>query len=362
MINTSFAKKLLGACALVSAFTLHAAEQKGSHSLNYGFSLSSEEQQQAQQLAIQNAVERWVVEKNPEHFENYKVMKAEINANIDDYVLGVDTQSERDRKNKLYIVTARVNINEQALLDTLLERTEVVNGEQKYLTFVFVAREKVGSESNSFREATQGKEQTDSVSKERDANSASQSKGRDQTVRRENREIKYKDKPLWNVATTNEIDTAMNSVFARANYRVVEAATLEEETGGSLLIANFVDDFRFGDDVQSQTQGDAIKGLQSVNAIDPSKDDDISYFAVGSLTIDEEQVDKRTGNITTFVSITAKILDISGRRSFTAASVGSVVVKGEGPTSLVARNNALKLAAERAAEQLVGQLSSKQIR
>lgn len=352
-LKSYFVIVFLGALCFTSV--TQAVEQTGSYVVNYGAFLGGDERQEAEEKAIQNAIERWVAEKNPAHYENYKRMQATINSNVRDYILDFVSEADRDRDAKTYRVMARVNINEPKLLDTLLGASEAVAGESEYITFVFVAREQVASRKRSQKESTMEKEQANTIAKDRADNEATQTKRQSQTVRREDSEVVYKDEAIWDVTTTNEVDAAMGQVFTEANYLVVDAALLEDETGHMLQIDNFINDYKVGSDISSQTRRDSVRGLQSV------KTDPVRYFALGTLDVDEEIIDQQTGNIKVAVAVTGQVIDVK-RRGAVVAKVGPETMFGEGPTSLVAKNNALKLAAEQVAKRLVAQLSSKDIR
>ena len=149
------------------------------------------------------------------------------------------------------------------------------------------------------------------------------------------------------------MDIAVGAVFSAANYYVIDAALLEEETEGQLDVTNFIMDYEQGDDLTPTTKRDAVHGLRGL--LDP-----VQYLAIGTLDVDEHSTDSASGLYKVPVSVTAKILDVK-RRGSAVASVGPVQYIGLGPTPIVAKNNALKLAAEKMAAGLIGQLSSKSI-
>ena len=60
--------------------------------------------------------------------------------------------------------------------------------------------------------------------------------------------------------------------------------------------------------------------------------------------------------------MTGKVLDVSGRFPKTVSSVGPVQFAGLGNTETVARNNALTLAAEKAAQTMVDELNVRAVR
>lgn len=149
----------------------------------------------------------------------------------------------------------------------------------------------------------------------------------------------------------------MGDVFTDANYLVIDAEFLEEETGYLLSVEKFVEDYRSGDDLSAKTKRDALKGLVGLR----DSGEPVHYLAIGTLDVGSSQIDPKTGNHKVAVSVTGQVLSVL-KRGAAVAKVGPEVMFGEGPTVMVAKNNALKGAAQSVATQLVAKLSSKNIR
>ncbi|WP_101760091.1 hypothetical protein [Oceanicoccus sp. KOV_DT_Chl] len=332
----------------------HAVEQKASASVDYGFFLNAEQRSEAELIAQQKAIELWIVEKQPSQYKNYEKVKNDIDANIGDYILEyivLDTE----KKNKKYTVVIRANINEPKLQAKLLQPSnQATAGANALLSFIFVAREQVGKVSQSDKESSQTKSQNQEISKIRNDDNAGQAKSQTQTVGVKERSTQYNDKAIWEVSTTTEIDTAMGDVFTEAGYLVIDAAILEDESGKMLSVSAFINDYKNGSDISPATRKEAIQGMRALA-------DPVEYLALGTLDIDEQIIDPKTGNIKIAVSITGQVLSMKYRGA-AVAKVGPQVTFGEGPTVLVAKNNALKNAATLVAQKLVAKLSARNIR
>ena len=61
------------------------------------------------------------------------------------------------------------------------------------------------------------------------------------------------------------------------------------------------------------------------------------------------------------MTVTGKVLDVRGRFPRTVSSVGPMQYAGTGPSETVARTNALQLAAEKAAQQMINELNVKAV-
>jgi hypothetical protein len=158
------------------------------------------------------------------------------------------------------------------------------------------------------------------------------------------------DKIDWTVTPSSEIDTAMTGVFSDAGFQVVEAEYVESESHGLLSIAAVRKDFSKGDELTASTMRNTAGGVHAAG---------INYLAEGTLDVGIHDTDPVSGNVRVFVTVTGKVLDVSGRFPRTLSSVGPVQFAGLGPTETVAKTNALKLAAENAARQMADELTAK---
>ena len=339
--------------------TSMAIEQKGVAEIDAGRSADRKERNAAIEEALRNAVETWVAEKQQSQFRNYQQMKPVIDADIESYVLSHQVISgDHDRKTQRYRVVLRATLNEPKLLDALLAASAgAPSGGGSYLTFLFVAREQIGTVTQSEKEATQVKSRTEGIAREREENSAAQTRSQEQSITVRQSERTMRDRALWDVATSNEIDAAMGEVFTDADYLVIDAGIVGGASDYQLNTDSFIDDYRTGNDIRAETKRAAYQGLASLRGTD----DEIQYLAIGTLDIEASELDDKTGNHRVAVAVTGEVWSVL-QRGATVAEVGPVTMIGEGPSELVARNNALKAAARRAAGDLVAKLSGRNIR
>ena len=86
------------------------------------------------------------------------------------------------------------------------------------------------------------------------------------------------------------------------------------------------------------------------------------YLALGTLDIGMQDTDPVTGLTRIYVTVTAKLIDVTTRFPRTVSSVGPVQFSGTGPDASVAQTNALKRAADSAARELAAQLNNAKVR
>lgn len=341
---------------LFGSFVATGTEFKGIGKVTYQGRLDKEERRLAEQKAVEAALQGWIVEVHPAHIKNFKKVEDELFSQLDEYVLNhVVLDTQQDKSTKKYSVAVRANLNAPLILEALLGPSgEVVGGDGELISYIFVARELIGKTSQSEEATSQIKAEEKTIGKRIGEDSASKYRSQERTAGIVKESTQFRDKALWDVTTAEQIDAAMGNVFTNANYYVIDAAILEEEANYLLSVNSFVEDYRYGTDITPETRRDAVKGLRSM-------EDPIRYFALGTLNVDEQLTNSVNGLVNVPVSVTGQVLDMK-RRGAAVVKVGPVQIIGEGPTFITARNNALKKAGEKAAAEIVAQLSSKNIR
>jgi hypothetical protein len=230
------------------------------------------------------------------------------------------------------------------------------------LTFVFVARQQDTAQSfddKVYQRADVGRaygEKTNEGESLR-GNSISTSGSREETVSVSTTTggsvTRRSDSLTWKVANANEVNTAMTGIFSSAGYEVVEAEYVESESNGLLSVDRIRKDFGAGDDLASATLRDTANGVRAAG---------IPYLAYGTLDVGMRDRDPVSGNVRIFVTVTGKLLDVSGRFPRTVSSVGPVQYAGLGPDESVARTNALRDAAEKTAQQMANEMNVRAVR
>ncbi|MBJ6984201.1 hypothetical protein [Luteimonas sp. MC1750] len=336
---------------------------RGTGSASFGMRLNPETRAQALEKAKTNALEAYVAETGPAKLRLFEARRTELLAQVDRYVLSsVILAENEDRKAKTYTVTIRAEINANLLQVSLDGGAAVLSAspaQKSPLTFLFMARSQDSVQSfqdreyrradatSTYSEGTQEGESfrgntigtTGSITR----NGSVSSTTGGSTTRRA-------DAITWKVASAANVNTAMSGAFSAAGYDVVDAEYVE---GGLFSIDRVRQEFSTGDDLSAQTLRDAAQGVNAAR---------IPYFAYGTLDVGMPGQDPATGNVRVYVTVTGKVLDMTGRFPRTVSSVGPVQFAGLGGDASVARTNALTEAAERAAQQMINELNVKGVR
>jgi hypothetical protein len=364
----SISKLLSASFVALSLFLVTSAQAevsiKGMAEISYDSwsKPDKKEIKKAKNKAVESAISRWASKQGGSFLKNFETVRPQVIKNLNDYVFGIKVVDEETNKDsKTYSVVIKAELDDVRLKNLVSSASDVANASEddlSYMTFVFVSRRQAlvqsfddkvykRKDSSVSEQGTEAEEATESG-----VEYASESSRTEKTTTGGST-TKRADKIEYTVSNANEISIAMTEVFGSNGFEVVEAEYLEEETDGLISVDAFKKDFSYGDDISSSTRRNAAKGARMV---------DIPFIALGTLDIGMQDKDPSSGLTRVFVTVTGKLISVKKRFPKTVASVGPVQFAGVGPNQTVAERNALKLAAQNAANELVNQMNAKGVK
>lgn len=349
------------------------ASAKGTASVTFSKKLTAAVKHDALQKAKVNALDRYFAEANAAKAKNFDLVRNQIVGTIDNYVLDVAILDEDvDEKLGTYKVIVRATINGARLENALQDSSAVANAtsaEKSLLTFVFVARQPKSIKSfddkvvkradvertasatgNHWEDATDSEKIGKSeISTGAAIHAEADFNGSDSTIVATGGSTTRKaDQIEWDVAPASEISDVISGIFSAAGYEVVEA----DYVPGIALDA-IRRDYATGDDLSAQTKSAAANGARG---------EKIPYLAYGTLDVGLSEKDPASGLQRVYVTVSARMLDVTARFPKTVSSVGPEQFAGLGPNPQVARINALKQAASVAGDKLMNALNAKGVK
>jgi len=293
----------------------------------------------------------------------YLSMQDAFISNLDAYMTVTIIDEEIDDKDKAkmrYTVVVRAKIDEtavQSVLRTNSAAGQQASGEGSPFAFLFVSREVTSRKEFKDKETDISASESDAVSQENVAvsgNSVSESSEQSsikKTTTGGSTEKKA-DRLQYAVASSQDINAAISNVLATAGFEIVEYDDVVSYCGGTEREV-IMQEFSESDDMSRESR----KG-----AIDGSRDCEVMLFATGTLDIGLGDIDPASGNSRVYVSARAQVWSLEKRLPKKVASVGPVQYAGLGADDKVAMRNALNIAAQEAANEIVSILNSKGIR
>ncbi len=352
-----------------------AVSAKGMGTVTYSFRLNAEDRRDAVQRASLNALEAYVAESSQAKVRLFSERREQFAAQLERFVIASTVLSEDVNKDaKTFTVVIRADINATQVQAELNASSAVQNtaaAERSMLTFIFVARAQ-GS-SQKFDDKVYKRTDTHDTSGKKDGHSEKTSEGEhvsaasiSTSASRVASNTAVTDTSVtsitggsttskadivsWVVTSAAEVNTAMSGIFSNAGYEVIEAEFVEGESDGQLSVAKIRSEFSTGNDLSSELLRATVSGIRTAG---------IPLMAFGTLDVGMQDIDPVSGNVRIPVTVTGKVLDVSGRFPKTITSVGPVLYFGLGSDASVAKTNALSLAAEKTAGQMVDELNVK---
>jgi hypothetical protein len=329
---------------------------------------------QAIQTAELKAIQTYYAKAGGSESANFDSIKSKVTASLDQYVLDETIIEEQDRKDlNEYTVSLRAKLDISALDNAIKSASGVAAAPmaaKSQMTFLIAARQAstqtdfdahtyqrvdVDTKANGISSVAQQTSEGESISKSQvNTNGSKFVTGAAQTsaslsIERGGSTTRKASETSWRIFPSSNVDQVLAGAFHQAGFRAVDAAQVEPYSGGKLHVVAVQDDYRSGMDLKSQTLQDVEAGLRNAK---------IPYLMFGTLDVGFSSPDPATGLIRVPVMVNARVLDLGNTIPDTVAIVGPVQYAGLGPTEAEAQTNALKLAAESAAKDLISQLNS----
>lgn len=363
----------LGVALVATPAVAQIVTSKGTASAEYAApAQAADARAEALKRAKVNALERYIAESNPAKQRLFDAARSRLMASLDDFILTTTVLSEADAPaNHAYSVVVRVEINsarfENALGDA--SGSSAVSPSASTMAIVVLSRapssiqsfddrvykredvKETGSQSGKMLRSTKEGEsvgQTSVGTADTVNEHQSYSGSGTSVVESGGSTTRKADDVKWAVTSSNDVDQAVSSVLADAGLQVTEAEYLS-----GLDLTAVRKDFGRGDDL-SPTTARALAAAVHANGI--------RYVIVGTMDETLPDRDPVSGAQRVFVTVNARITDVSGPFPRLIAAVGPIQDSGVGPSTAVARTNALKQAAEDVAKQLVDKIAVKGVR
>lgn len=343
--------------------------------------------QQAQQEAMIKAVEAYFAEAGQAESANFDGIRSKILQDPGRYVLDSTVIAEDDNKKDFkYSVVVRASLNVATLRNAMQANSAVgkaAESEKSMLSFVFVSRQ-VASEKtyddrvykraeasiqvsgNATRQETNSMNEKssegESVKKSQVDTFGSKTQRRDDSLKVDSSAkavatsetggstIRKASETTWRLLPSAMLNSVFVANFSQAGYEVVEAAMVESD---KFKVSDIEDDYKSGNDLQPKT-------LRAI--ANSMKEASVPYVALGTLDVGLPSKDPQTGQVRVDVTVNAKVWDVTKPLPRTRSAVGPVVYSGVGPNEDAARINALKSAANSAAQELSSRMNTLALR
>ncbi|MDR0576206.1 MAG: hypothetical protein LBI87_01375, partial [Candidatus Accumulibacter sp.] len=334
------------------------------------FSANAENQRKLEHDAMLNALENYVAERGSAMQKLYERHREEIIADLGRYVINsvkIRDWEDKDRHTRGIEIRATIDVAAlQARLDSNAAISSISEEEKSPLVVVFMTREQESVQEFDDRRLRRGRrsiqqggeyrEETEEGESIRRGSVKTHGYGRAEAgvsvtaaVETGGSRVRRNGSVTWKVETrSDELNSVMNDIFSDAGYAVYEA----DEIPG-LPLEKIRKEFR--------TANELSPGIRQAMTASV-RQNDVFYLVYGTLDVGARERDPASGLVRAYASVQGKVLDLRGKLPRTVASALMGPYAGLGPTEDVARLNALKEAAARAAQEISNKLNLKAVR
>ncbi|HEX7642732.1 MAG TPA: hypothetical protein VF472_11055 [Burkholderiaceae bacterium] len=364
-------KILLLACMLLASAPGWAqiVTAKGVGTITYQAAVGPNEKAQAYTKAQVAAVERYYAENGQSEAENFESIEDKVAANLDKFVMTTTVLNEQDDPNfHKYTLTVKVELNLAKLRNTLKNNSAAglaAPVAKSQMVYVFVGREVasvkkfddrvVEHRGVSAEASMQGSEQTkgsegESVKKGKVSTSSSMQANANlsasMSVNTETggSRTSKSDETGYRMLSMTDQKTSVTSVFSQSGFVVADPDFVLADGD----MKSVINDYSHGDDLAPATLRSMVASLRKAQ---------VPYLVLATFNVGPAAADPATGLQRVTVSVTGRVLDLSGSLPREVASVPPVQYSGLGATNDVAQGKALKDASLAAAREVVSRLN-----
>ena len=317
----------------------------------------TEEINSAIKAAKLNALSRYVADDLDQNSRlNFQKIQSSIEADIDRVIPSASIlRNDYDKRQKLIFISLRASINSSMIRDRLVQSgaaAQMPTKEKSYVCGAFVARRQ--TEVTSFDEkrvvASRDEvatEEFEEVASNGVSTTISADQRRERTSTSAGSRTQKSDSISWDIFPSEVLDSSMSGILKTAGYRLFPASALGRKSDGLINLDSINRDYSTGNDLSQTTRDDMIEGCENLK---------ISYLSTGTLSVQTATRHPVTGSTKVTVMVNAQVWDVSGFIPEVVASIGPVQYSALGDTQTTAENNAIKLAAEKAGQQIVSGL------
>lgn len=297
--------------------------------------------------------------------------KDEIQKSLEELITDIKFEDEHIDKNaKIMRIRVRAVVNDN-LVTTLITSGGAKSGEGSLFGFLILPRIQLSAKVFEATIEKKASATTSLVSEKIESDQVSESEGgasersikgdkvtTTASAKTSGSTTRTAQKAKWAVGEAKDVDTNITKYLTEAGYEPSTYADLASDCQGPKT-----KDVR--DDMLQSDSGELSDDIRAL-VIKAMRKCESKFFAVGTLDFDSIEPDRNSGGVRARASVNVKVSEFppapSTRPPRSVASVGPIYFFGSGPTEDVARAEALVLASKQAAQLIVNQLRSKNIK
>ena len=314
--------------------------------------------------AVQNAWQSYVGScMGAGRMQQYIAQQNDILRNLDSYLINKQVAHSFDKKSKTITAEALLMVNQPVIEGMFTSTSGGGDGDGAYMVWIFAAKQ-AGFTKES--DVTTYDADVSKQSSSKSLNSEETVLAEDDTTTVESTLAETKSKSSSSGATTQQgaertavvrefdlvptidFNTKFSEIMSLNNYEPTEYLDVLDACGGEELEV-VEEELAFDGRMSRETRRAVVTAL---------RDCEVTYLAIGTIEVNQPKVSAVEGYTVT-VSITGEVLDVSRRLPKKVAAIGPVLGQAGGDEDNIAVKNALLIAGDLAAKEIVSRLNAK---
>ena len=295
--------------------------------------------------------------------QQYIAQQNDILRNLDSYLISKEVAHSLDKKSKMIAAEALLRVN-QPIIDGIFTSTSGGgDGDGAYMVWIFAAKQAVytkesdvttydanvskqsSAKSLNSQETVFAEDDTTTVESTLTETKSKSSSGGETTQRGSERTAVIRE---FELVSTGEFNTQFSEIMSLNFYEPTDYLDVLDACGGEELEV-VEEELAFDGRMSRETRRAVVTGL---------RDCEVAYLAIGTIEVNQPKVSAVEGYTVT-VSITGEVLDVSRRLPKKVAAIGPVLGQAGGDEDNIAVKNALTIAGDLAAKEIVSRLNAK---
>ena len=318
----------------------------------------------AEMQAVRNAWQSYVGScMGAGRMQQYIAQQNDILRNLDSYLISKQVAHSFDKKSKTITAEALLMVN-QPIIDGIFTSTSGGgDGDGAYMVWIFAAKQasytkesdvttydadvskQNSAKSLNSQETVFAEDDTTTVESTLTETKSKSSSGGETTQRGAERTAVIRE---FDLVPTIDFNTKFSEIMSLNNYEPTEYLDVLDACGGEELEV-VEEELAFDGRMSRETRRAVVTGL---------RDCEVAYLAIGTIEVNQPKVSAVEGYTVT-VSITGEVLDVSRRLPKKVAAIGPVLGQAGGDEDNIAVKNALTIAGDLAAKEIVSRLNAK---
>lgn len=323
-----------------------------------------EEIQNTQRLAVLAAWNKYVAScMSAGRMQEYLSQEANILANLDSFISSKEESHEVDKKNKTIKTKALVTVSKAKIDGLFTQASANSGGDGAYIVWLFAAKQAVFTAEG---DVTTYDPTIERQSESRDLKSSEIISAQDDTTDLE-ATLTESNSSSASSGQTTQLGTQRSAVIR--DYEIVPTADFNRNMSGVLSLAyyepiDYVDLFNEcgGEEPSIVEEELALTGQMTRETrkavISAARDCEIEYLAIGTIDVNQPKKSNVEG-YNVIVSINGEVLSLAKRLPKKIAAIGPVQAQAGAPEDNTAVRNALAIAGEATASEIVSRLNAK---